>query len=596
MRLYKKVLLSFSICTFLISNTATSFAVLANGKANAGSAPSNEYFGQNILCGVWDVGFPDPQDPRLLLEQINQTDTGTDCRTDISIINNTGIPINIKKILSVDVLSYSLELFPQSENARIEWKYPNDQPIDHYFAIQSLDTIFGIFPINPQQNAKLDIEGRLTRDSLKQDITLIIIFELIKLNPCIPVQEATFTAINIANRGVLDKTAQLLLDHKYVELKKEWNNTVPEFVNTFLEELVVECVEGAAEKIVKDFIGVLPSLLLGTIWYGTHVAADYYLRYHDSSVNLTASYRSKSPLVPDSPSLDKNDLSSVMQWMTSLMKDKEPMRINPLIGSSGTVFAPYAIGAQPKGSNNSNEIVKALETALRISEPVCIGYDPNFGTLPDKAIIYFQGVTFEESQVGVTNENVTGFQFFKLQDGWELIFITPIPEWGVPEQQSLTLCPGETSNIVTPVPVENLPSPVQPLDRMSAESVMEWISHGLTYGDSSVFEELLIGNSISYGTGFAGGRHEIPRDEFLSMLRERIISQPTCEGYVDNETTLSVWTSGWSPGWPYEGTSNDVLTFFLLNIGEGFSISSAYFTPAPAILEVVDHKPCPAVP
>lgn len=150
----------------------------------------------------------------------------------------------------------------------------------------------------------------------------------------------------------------------------------------------------------------------------------------------------------------------------------------------------------------------------------------------------------------------------------------------------------------TSVSVGGVPSPILPLDRMSVESVMEWISDGLASGDMSVFEELLTGDSISYGTGFAGGRDQIPRDEFLRMLTERILSRPACEGYVDNETSLGVWTSGWEPDWLSKGISNDTLTFTLWNNGEGFSLTTAYFTPAPAILDSpsINSKPCPRVP
>ncbi len=149
-----------------------------------------------------------------------------------------------------------------------------------------------------------------------------------------------------------------------------------------------------------------------------------------------------------------------------------------------------------------------------------------------------------------------------------------------------------------PISVESVPSPALPLDRMSTESVMERMSFGLASGDVSVFEELLTGDAISYGTGFAEGRDQIPRDEFLKMLNERILSRPTCEGYVDGETSLTVWTSGWEPDWLSKEISNDTLTLTLWNNGEGFSLTAAYFTPAPAILDSpnINSKLCPSAP
>ena len=96
MQLYKKVLLSFSICTFLIFNQITSLAVLANGESKGSSATNNKLYSQTVPCGMWAWEFPaNLQDPRLYPEQNDQIDAGADCRAGFNIINNRLRKINI---------------------------------------------------------------------------------------------------------------------------------------------------------------------------------------------------------------------------------------------------------------------------------------------------------------------------------------------------------------------------------------------------------------------------------------------------------------------------------------------------------------------
>lgn len=127
------------------------------------------------------------------------------------------------------------------------------------------------------------------------------------------------------------------------------------------------------------------------------------------------------------------------------------------------------------------------------------------------------------------------------------------------------------------------------LDRTSVESVMEW----LAYGDITVFEEL-IGDPVYYGHGFAGGRNQIPRSEFISMIKERIQSRPNCLGYILS-ANIWVFTSGWEPDWLDSKVSSDLINFTLTDSGEGYRLGQAYFQPAPAILDDVDSKPCPVI-
>jgi hypothetical protein len=144
------------------------------------------------------------------------------------------------------------------------------------------------------------------------------------------------------------------------------------------------------------------------------------------------------------PVLDKSDFASVVQWLNYMMNHKKPEMITALVGSNGTRLLSYGVGADPLGYNNADEVFKILEESLVRSEPACHGYNPNFGSLPDKGIIYFRGINFNWQERGVSTDgvkdNMSGFQFYKQDQGWELTWITPIPEWAMPDSNSLLPC------------------------------------------------------------------------------------------------------------------------------------------------------------
>lgn len=134
------------------------------------------------------------------------------------------------------------------------------------------------------------------------------------------------------------------------------------------------------------------------------------------------------------------------------------------------------------------------------------------------------------------------------------------------------------------------------LNRFSQASVLEWLVYSLTSGDTTVFDSLITADTISYGTGFAGGRSEIPKAEFLAMVQERIANHPVCLGFSSlTSDSMVIWTGNWKPEWVYPGaTSQDEITLSFYSSALGFYLSSAYFTPASAVMEVpsVNAKPC----
>jgi hypothetical protein len=132
-----------------------------------------------------------------------------------------------------------------------------------------------------------------------------------------------------------------------------------------------------------------------------------------------------------------------MAWMSALLETRSAADIDQLVGPNGALFVPYAVGANPPGYDNGAEIATELEKAFVGAQPVCLGYDPNFGTAPDKSALYIQGLNFDWSSLGLPEDvtDITTFQFFNLEGEWQLTFIVPMPDWGLPDLSTLQPCP-----------------------------------------------------------------------------------------------------------------------------------------------------------
>jgi hypothetical protein len=91
--------------------------------------------------------------------------------------------------------------------------------------------------------------------------------------------------------------------------------------------------------------------------------------------NTPTAIATTTPTVPtlDLSDLNKDDLSSVIHWITYLVEYNRPELITFLIGSNGTAFVPYELGARMKGYNNGDEIFEIMDKTLSVSEP-CAGY------------------------------------------------------------------------------------------------------------------------------------------------------------------------------------------------------------------------------
>jgi WD40 repeat protein len=180
--------------------------------------------------------------------------------------------------------------------------------------------------------------------------------------------------------------------------------------------------------------------------------------------------------------------------------------------------------------------------------------------------------------------------FLADRDGADAVNISSFP----PGVHSFAWQPSSAS------PGGNMPTPVSPnINLTDPQSIISAFAHGLESGEIEVFNTLFTEDSLLYGSGMAeeGGRVEIPKNEFLAELADRLPSQPACLGYTlgPEGNSLMIWTGGWQPWWEMLGKpSSDVLTFHLF-LRDGKVSATAYFTPGPGVLGLSSFhfNPCP---
>ncbi|MCX6054298.1 MAG: hypothetical protein NTZ74_05160 [Chloroflexi bacterium] len=163
-----------------------------------------------------------------------------------------------------------------------------------------------------------------------------------------------------------------------------------------------------------------------------------------SSVEIT---RTPVIFITENPELvlDQSDFKSVVEWFSTSINKNQLNMITSIIGENGVEFMSFGQGAIPLGYNNSEEIITEIQKALNNSSPKCIGYnDTDFGSEPEKAIIIYSGVNFDWKKLGIdqSGNDTVGFQFYKNENVWDLIWITPIPDdYWADFNISLTNCP-----------------------------------------------------------------------------------------------------------------------------------------------------------
>ncbi|MEP0804759.1 MAG: SH3 domain-containing protein [Chloroflexota bacterium] len=93
------------------------------------------------------------------------------------------------------------------------------------------------------------------------------------------------------------------------------------------------------------------------------------------------------------------------------------------------------------------------------------------------------------------------------------------------------------------------------LNRAEYFSVLQWIKYASLYNDISVFEKLIVGNSIQLIDG-NGKTVTIGKTDFLAELSKRLLNKPNCDFFMFEESgRLVIRMSNWSPGWGVDGNT-----------------------------------------
>lgn len=139
------------------------------------------------------------------------------------------------------------------------------------------------------------------------------------------------------------------------------------------------------------------------------------------------------------------DLLAAAQIIVTAVETNQPELLRALIGDEGVAPGGFAQGVDLKGYNNADEIVSAFSDALAESTPVCEGFLPNAGTLPDKAILVYRGLNLDWNRFGLGDnspDHAITLQLFNMPEGWRLIYITPLDlGWGLAHLGPLQECP-----------------------------------------------------------------------------------------------------------------------------------------------------------
>lgn len=137
-------------------------------------------------------------------------------------------------------------------------------------------------------------------------------------------------------------------------------------------------------------------------------------------------------------------LIEAAQIVINAIETTQPDLLRSIIGDKGVAVVGFGQGVNFKGINNSDEIVSAFADVLPQSTQICEAFAPQFGTLPDKAILVYRGIKFDWSKFGLSessSDDSMTLQLFKLPEGWRLVYITPFNSEWVPQLGPLQECP-----------------------------------------------------------------------------------------------------------------------------------------------------------
>ncbi len=146
---------------------------------------------------------------------------------------------------------------------------------------------------------------------------------------------------------------------------------------------------------------------------------------------------------------DRHDARQVMAYLVYAIFENQPELLGELVGPMGCVFAPYATAVEVPGERNAEEVISQTRQALVDSDATCLGYYVVENGQPDKATIYWLGLNYDWAGLGLSDyaASTVAYEFFLGDDGWELSFISPVPD---------DLAPG--GDELQPVPLDFMPA------------------------------------------------------------------------------------------------------------------------------------------
>jgi len=138
-------------------------------------------------------------------------------------------------------------------------------------------------------------------------------------------------------------------------------------------------------------------------------------------------------IAPSEP-LRRSDFLSVVKWVSFSISQNQPSLIVDVIGRNGVNWAKYRSGFSYLGYNNAELFVAELENGIQGVSPQCLGYEYSVGTLPDKGSIIYRNINLDWNklfglEIVIPEEgDMISFGFQRLEDSWELVYVTFLRE------------------------------------------------------------------------------------------------------------------------------------------------------------------------
>ena len=267
------------------------------------------------------------------------------------------------------------------------------------------------------------------------------------------------------------------------------------------------------------------------------------------------------------PPLNRQDYYSVLQWIKYAMANGDATVFQELV--SGDInYVNYIEGGDP----TSGQEFLAHLTARISSNARCDyysfdqGYSAEQNKQVDRLQIWTSGWSpaWEMDQlcyIGCrqlsppARSAEVGFFLLNERNGWRLntVWVNKLSRWQLHGSAQLIDC--DTVQILSSVSSTSISSNLLPLNQAEYFSVLQWIKYAALNNDISVFEQLIVGNSIQLIDG-SNAAVNINKADFIAELSKRLFNKPNCEFFMFEESgRMVIRISNWSPGWGVDGNA-----------------------------------------